>query len=96
MVENDFDYEIIEEQPLVEETLTVENAEFIVSIGRGIGKKDNLSIAQDFADAAGAKLAVIRPLVDNGWFHPADQIGQSGKMKFFCKTFLTIYGNLYT
>lgn len=38
-VENDFDYEIIKEQPLVEEALTVENADFIVSIGRDIGKK---------------------------------------------------------
>lgn len=44
-----------------------------------MGKKDNLSLAKDFADAAGAKLAVTRPLVDNGWFTPADQIGQSGK-----------------
>ncbi|MBB6446869.1 electron transfer flavoprotein subunit alpha/FixB family protein [Bacillus benzoevorans] len=78
-VEDDFNYEVIEEQPLVEDTLTLENADFIVSIGRGIGKKDHVDIAQKLADAAGAKLAVTRPLVDNGWFTPFDQIGQSGK-----------------
>ncbi|MBM4765279.1 electron transfer flavoprotein subunit alpha/FixB family protein [Bacillus sp. B15-48] len=78
-VEDDFSYEIIEEQPLVEETVTLESADFIVSIGRGIGKKDNLRVVVDLVEATGAKLAVTRPLVDNGWFTPFDQIGQSGK-----------------
>ena len=78
-VEADFNYEIIEELPLVEEELTLESADFLVAIGRGIGKEQNLGMAKDLADAASAKLAVTRPLVDVGWFNAADQIGASGK-----------------
>lgn len=78
-IEDDTDYEVLEENPIVSEGLTIENAKFVVSVGRGIGKEENLKKAEELADICGAKLAVTRPLVDYGWADEADQIGQSGK-----------------
>lgn len=78
-IEDDSEYEVLEEKPLTSEGLTIENANFIISAGRGIGKEENLKKAETLADVCGAKLAVTRPLVDYGWADEANQIGQSGK-----------------
>ncbi len=55
------------------------NAEIIVSIGRGIGKEENLPIVKALADALGAELGSSRPIVDSGWLEPSRQIGSSGQ-----------------
>ena len=78
-IEDDTEYEILEEQPIIRETQTIENADFIVAVGRGIGKKENLTKAETLAETCGAHLAVTRPLVDYGWASEENQIGQSGK-----------------
>ncbi|MBV9612097.1 MAG: electron transfer flavoprotein subunit alpha/FixB family protein [Acidobacteriaceae bacterium] len=54
-------------------------AELIVSVGRGIKEKDNLSIVQALADALGAELAASRPICDNGWLPMERQVGSSGQ-----------------
>jgi electron transfer flavoprotein alpha subunit len=36
-------------------------------------------VIRELADAIGGKLGSSRPLVDNEWIEPYDQIGQSGK-----------------
>jgi electron transfer flavoprotein alpha subunit len=58
----------------------ISEAEFIVSIGRGIEEEDNLEIMEELADAAGATLAASRPITDNGWLPKNRQVGQSGKV----------------
>jgi electron transfer flavoprotein alpha subunit len=55
------------------------DAEFLVSIGRGIDEEENLDIVEDLADATGATLSASRPVVDNGWLPKNRQVGQSGK-----------------
>ena len=55
-------------------------ADFIVSIGRGIEEEDNLPLIEDLVDATGATLASSRPIVDNGWLPKNRQVGQSGKV----------------
>jgi electron transfer flavoprotein alpha subunit len=50
----------------------------LVSVGRGIQDKDNLSIAQELADAIGCPLAASRPIVDMGWMPKSRQVGKSG------------------
>jgi electron transfer flavoprotein alpha subunit len=57
----------------------ITTAEFLLSIGRGIGDKENLPQFEGLADKMGATLSVSRPLVDQGWMPNARQVGQSGK-----------------
>jgi electron transfer flavoprotein alpha subunit len=51
----------------------------LVSIGRGIQEKDNVSIAQDLADAMGAAVSCSRPVVDAKWMAKSRQVGSSGQ-----------------
>ena len=51
----------------------------IVSVGRGIGKEENLPLAKELAQALGAELASSRPVVDAGWLEGYHQIGSSGQ-----------------
>jgi len=51
----------------------------LVSIGRGIQDPDNVSIAQDLADAMGAALSCSRPVVDAKWMEKSRQVGSSGQ-----------------
>jgi electron transfer flavoprotein alpha subunit len=51
----------------------------LVSIGRGIQEKDNLSIAQELAAAMGAVVSCSRPVVDAKWLPKSRQVGSSGQ-----------------
>jgi electron transfer flavoprotein alpha subunit len=53
--------------------------EVLVSVGRGIGDKENLPIAEDLAKAMGAVVSCSRPVVDAKWLEKSRQVGTSGK-----------------
>ena len=55
-------------------------AELIVSVGRGIGKEENLPIAQELKEVLNAELGSSRPIVDYGWLPHDRQIGSSGQV----------------
>jgi electron transfer flavoprotein alpha subunit len=57
----------------------ITTADFLLSIGRGIGDKENVSQFEELAGKMGATLSVSRPLVDQGWMPNSRQVGQSGK-----------------
>jgi electron transfer flavoprotein alpha subunit len=57
----------------------ITTADFLLSIGRGVGDKENLPQFEQLAEKMGATLSVSRPLVDQGWMPNARQVGQSGK-----------------
>ncbi|MFB6267841.1 MAG: electron transfer flavoprotein subunit alpha/FixB family protein [Halodesulfurarchaeum sp.] len=57
----------------------ITEADFLVSIGRGIGEEENLELIEELADAAGGVISASRPVVDNGWLPKGRQVGQSGK-----------------
>jgi electron transfer flavoprotein alpha subunit len=57
----------------------ITTADFLLSIGRGVGEKENLPQFEELADKMGAILSVSRPLVDQGWMPNSRQVGQSGK-----------------
>jgi electron transfer flavoprotein alpha subunit len=57
----------------------ITTADFLLSIGRGVGDKENLPQFEDLAGKMGAVLSVSRPLVDQGWMPNSRQVGQSGK-----------------
>ena len=49
-----------------------------VSIGRGIGGKENVELAEELAKALGATVSASRPVVDAGWLPRTRQVGKSG------------------
>jgi electron transfer flavoprotein alpha subunit len=57
----------------------ITTADFLLSIGRGVGEKENLPQFEELAGKMGAILSVSRPLVDQGWMPNSRQVGQSGK-----------------
>jgi electron transfer flavoprotein alpha subunit len=59
----------------------IEGADILVAGGRGLGKAENFSLAEDLANAFGGNSAVAatRAVVDAGWYPYAAQIGQTGK-----------------
>jgi electron transfer flavoprotein alpha subunit len=57
----------------------ITTAEFLFSIGRGIGDRENIDRFAELAEKMGATLSVSRPIVDAGWMSSARQVGQSGK-----------------
>ena len=57
----------------------ISTADFLLSIGRGIGERENIAMFEELAEKLGATLAVSRPIVDAGWMTNARQVGQSGK-----------------
>jgi electron transfer flavoprotein alpha subunit len=50
-----------------------------ITIGRGVGERDNIPRFASLADTLGATLAASRPLIDAGWMPAERQVGQSGK-----------------
>jgi electron transfer flavoprotein alpha subunit len=61
------------------EDVNIEDADFLVGGGRGLGKKENFKLAEELAEAAGGAVAATRAVVDAGWYPYAAQIGQTGK-----------------
>jgi electron transfer flavoprotein alpha subunit len=61
------------------EKVKLEDADIIVSGGRGLGKPENFQILEELAEAMGAALGSSRPPVDEGWIAYSHQVGQTGK-----------------
>lgn len=63
----------------VTEKIKVEDADIIVSGGRGLGKPENFAMIQELADVLGAAVGASRAAVDEGWIPYSHQVGQTGK-----------------
>jgi electron transfer flavoprotein alpha subunit len=59
--------------------VNIEDADILVGGGRGLGKAENFSLAEDLAESLGGAVAATRAVVDAGWYPYAAQIGQTGK-----------------
>ena len=57
----------------------ISQAELLVSVGRGIGEEDNISIVKELSEAINAVLSCSRPIVDKNWLPKYLQVGTSGK-----------------
>ena len=66
------------ERPQVQD-IDLSAADIIVSAGRGIQKKENLVLIEQFAKAIGGVVGASRPLTDMDWLPKTRQVGQSGK-----------------
>jgi electron transfer flavoprotein alpha subunit len=63
----------------VTEKIKLDEADIIVSGGRGLGKPENFKLIEELARALGAALGSSRPPVDEGWVPYSHQVGQTGK-----------------
>jgi len=69
--------EIIHE--MAAEEVNLEDAEIIVSGGRGVGGPDGFAPIKALAEVLGATVGASRAAVDAGWIPHAHQVGQTGK-----------------
>ncbi len=58
----------------------LEDAEIVVSGGRGLGVQENYMLVEQLAKALGGMAGASRPLVDSGWVDPAHQVGLTGRI----------------
>jgi electron transfer flavoprotein alpha subunit len=65
-------------------------AEFILTVGRGIGEEAKVAQFRELADAVGATLGCSRPIADAGWLPKSRQVGQSGKTASACKLYIAM------
>jgi electron transfer flavoprotein alpha subunit len=62
------------------EGVKLEDAEVVVSGGRGIGSAKNWEMVQELARVLGGAVGATRPACDEGWASVSLQVGQSGKV----------------
>jgi len=67
---------VIKEEREVED---LQEAEIIVSGGRGLGKAENFSLIRRLAHLLGGAVGASRAVVDAGWIPSYHQVGQTGK-----------------
>ncbi len=61
------------------EKVKLDEADVIVSGGRGLGKPENFKLIESLARCLGAAVGSSRPPVDEGWIPYSHQVGQTGK-----------------
>jgi electron transfer flavoprotein alpha subunit len=68
----------------------ISQAEYMLSVGRGIGDEENVEQFEELADLMGFTLGCSRPVADNGWLPKSRQVGQSGKTVSNCKVYIAM------
>jgi electron transfer flavoprotein alpha subunit len=69
--------EVIKEA--ADEGSNLQDADIIVSGGRGLRAPENFALVRELADALGAAVGASRATVDAGWIPAYHQVGQTGK-----------------
>ena len=57
----------------------LEDSKIVISAGRGMVEKENLSLVEDLANKLNAAIGGTRAIVDAGWMPYSQQVGQTGK-----------------
>lgn len=68
----------------------ITQAEYMLSIGRGISEEDNVEQFAELAETMDFTLGCSRPIADNGWLPKYRQVGQSGKTVSNCSVYLAL------
>lgn len=70
---------VVEAVKEISEDINLEEAEVIVSGGRGMGSEENFKLCSQLAEVLGGVVGATRAPIEAGWTSRARQIGQSGK-----------------
>lgn len=71
---------LISEKATEVKGIPLEDAEVIISGGRGLGAEENFTMIREIADILKAGVGASRGAVDEGWADPSMQIGQTGNI----------------
>ncbi len=61
------------------QTVKLEEADTVVSFGRGLQGQEHIPLVQSLADSLGAAVGASRAVVDAGWIEYKHQVGQTGR-----------------
>ncbi|MBI4857450.1 MAG: 4Fe-4S dicluster domain-containing protein [Acetobacterium woodii] len=80
---------VLEVVKTMAETISLTDAEIIVSGGMGLGKQEGFDLLKQLADKLGGNVGASRACVDAGWIDHCCQVGQTGttvkpKIYFAC------------
>ena len=70
---------LVSVQEAEKRTVNLEEAQCIVSGGRGLGKPEGFDLIREVAQALGGEVGASRAVVDLGWISYDHQVGQTGK-----------------
>lgn len=73
------DFSILEIVKKIKEKKNIEDANILISAGRGIGSQETLTLLEDLAESIGGIVSASRAIVDQGWVDKDYQVGQTGK-----------------
>lgn len=73
------DLKIVESIKESGQAVKLEDADRVVSFGRGIQGPENIPMVRELADSLGAALGASRAVVDAGWIEYKHQVGQTGR-----------------
>lgn len=77
--ENAKNVEVLEYIKETVKKVNIEDANILISAGRGVGSKENMDALYELADILGAEVSASRAVVDAGWVDKSRQVGQTGK-----------------
>jgi electron transfer flavoprotein alpha subunit len=77
--ESDLKVKLLEILAVCASNCKLEEADIIVSGGRGLGKPENFAAVEALAEAMGGAVGASRAAVDAGWKPALHQVGQTGK-----------------
>ena len=75
----DMNVKILEVVKVEKEKVNIEDANVLVSGGRGVGSADNFAMLRELAHELNGVVSSSRAVVDAGWIDRDHQVGQTGK-----------------